>query len=175
MKETPLDAFKNGRQHALPYMLVANLGELSTRPGAYLIPAYLGLLSGAAKTGVKAHAIIFDGIPAGWRKEGCFSFHAIELGYVFGDWDNSGGFWTSVFMMANSAGAKSRDPGLTEADRTISEIMMTMWTRYATDGEPAVEGLIACPAWNDKENKYLFIDEHPVVKTGYSQLPAGPK
>ena len=61
--------------------------------GAYLIPAYLGLFSGAAKTGVKAHALIFDRVPEGWRREGCVSCHAIELGYVFGDWDNSSGFW----------------------------------------------------------------------------------
>jgi carboxylesterase type B len=165
----------SGRQHPIPYILTANKGELPTKQGAYLIPAYLDLFSGALKTGVKTHALIFDRVPAGWRKEGCVSFHAIELGYVFGDWDNSAGFWQSVFMMASSSGAKSANPGLTETDRKVSETVMRIWTQYAIKGDPGVDGLVSWPVWDRAADKYLFIGDEPVVKTGYSALAAGVK
>jgi para-nitrobenzyl esterase len=170
MPEKPLDIFKTGKQHAVSYMLVANLGELSTKLGAYLIPAYLGLFSGAAKTGVRAHALIFDRVPAGWRQEGCISCHAIELGYVFGDWDNSSGFWQYIFSIAGPAGAKSLDPGLTDVDRKISEIMMRIWTQYAANGDPSINGLFTWPAWDKATDQYLLIAEKPEVKSGYSKL-----
>jgi para-nitrobenzyl esterase len=170
MPEKPLDIFKAGRQHPVPYILTANKGELSTKMGEYLIPAYLGLFSGAFKTGVKTHALIFDRVPAGWRSEGCVSFHAIELGYVFGDWDNSSGFWKGIFNMAGPAGAKSVNPGLTDADRKVAEMTMNIWTQYAKKGDPSVDGLVNWPSWDSATDRYLFLDENPVVKTGYSKL-----
>ncbi len=175
MPDKPMDIFKAGKQHAVPYILTANKGELSTRMGAYLIPSYLGLFSGAARTGVKTHALIFDRVPAGWRREGCISFHAIELGYVFGDWDNSSGFWQAMFNMASSSGARSADPGLTDDDRKVAEITMNIWTQYAKKGDPGADGVVNWPAWDGKTDRYLFLDENPEVKTGYSQLAMSTK
>jgi len=170
MPQTPLDVFKAGKQHPVPYILTANKGELAPKQGRYLIPAYLGLFSGAAKTGVKAHALIFDRVPAGWRSEGCVSFHAIELGYVFGDWDNSSGFWKGIFNMAASSGVKSQNPGLDETDRYVAEMMMRIWTHYASKGDPSVDGLITWPAWDKTTDRYLFVGDKPEVKTRYSAL-----
>ncbi len=170
MPEKPLDIFKAGRQHPVPYILTANAGEIGTRMGAYLVPAYLGLFSGAAKTGVKVHALIFDRVPAGWRKEGCVAFHADELGYVFGDWDNSTGFWQGVFSIAGPSGAKSPNPGLNETDRKVAEMTMKIWTNYAKNGDPAVKGLVEWPAWDSATDRYLYINDKPMVKTGYSKL-----
>jgi para-nitrobenzyl esterase len=170
MPEKPMDVFKAGRQHPVPYMLTANGGEINTRMGAYLVPAYLGLFSGAAKTGVKVHALIFDRVPAGWRSEGCVAFHADELGYVFGDWDNSTGFWQDIYNIAGPAGAKSPNPGLNETDRKVAEMTMKIWTNYAKTGDPAVKGQVAWPAWDSATDRYLYIDDKPTVKTGYSKL-----
>jgi para-nitrobenzyl esterase len=170
MPEIPLDIFKAGKQHAVPYILVANLGELSTAPGAYLIPHYLAEFSGAAITGVKVHACIFDQVPAQWKKEGCFSTHAMELGYVFGDWDNTSGFWPSLLAIAGRAGAKSLDPGLTDEDRKVSEMMMRIWTQYAKNGNPSVEGLNDWPAWDKTTDRYLYLTSSPEIKSGYSRL-----
>jgi para-nitrobenzyl esterase len=175
MPEKPVDVFKAGKQHPVSYILTANMGELSTRMGAYLIPAYLALFSGAKKVGVKAHALIFDRVPAGWRREGCFSFHAIEIGYVFGDWDNSSGFWESMFNMASVAGAKSPDPALNDIDRKVSEMTMDIWTQYAKKGDPSLNGVVNWPAWDDIDDRYLFIGEKPVVKRGYSKLATSVK
>jgi para-nitrobenzyl esterase len=170
MPETPLNVFKAGKQQPVPYVLHANLGELSTRVGAYLIPAYLGLFSGAAKTGVKAHAVIFDRVPEGWRKEGCVSCHAIELGYVFGDWDNSSGFFPGLMTIAGPAGAKSPNPGLSAKDKEVSELMMRIWTQYAASGDPNIKGMVNWPVWDQVSDRYLFIGDQPEVRTNYSQL-----
>jgi para-nitrobenzyl esterase len=170
MPETPLDVFKSGKQQPIPYMLTANLGELSTRVGAYLIPAYLGLFSGAVKTGVDAHAMIFDRVPEGWGREGCLSCHAIELGYVFGDWDNSSGFWQSIMNIAGPAGARSRNPGLSQKDQEVSELMMKIWSQYAANGNPNIPGLFSWPVWNKSSERYLYIGDSSEVKSGYSQL-----
>jgi para-nitrobenzyl esterase len=168
--DKPLDVFKAGKQYSVPYILAANLGELPTELGAYLIPAYLGLFTGAAKAGVKAHALIFDQVPSRWRREGCVSTHAMELGYVFGDWDNQSGFWEMLFGLAGFAGATSSDPGLTDADRKVSEAMMRMWAQYAKNGNPSVRGLVTWPAYEAATDQYLYIAESLEVKSGYSKL-----
>jgi para-nitrobenzyl esterase len=168
--DKPLDVFKAGKQYGVPYILAANLGELPTELGAYLIPAYLGLFTGAAKAGVKAHALIFDQVPSRWRREGCVSTHAMELGYVFGDWDNQSGFWEMLFGLAGFAGATSSDPGLTDVDRKVSEAMMRMWAQYAKNGNPSVRGLVTWPAYEAATDQYLYIAESLEVKSGYSKL-----
>jgi para-nitrobenzyl esterase len=170
LQDFPLNVFKAGRQQPMPYILTANLGELSTRMGAYLIPAYLGLFSGAAKTGVNAHALIFDRVPETWRNEGCISCHAIELGYVFGDYDNSSGFWPGLMNLAGPLGAKTPNPQLSEADKTISELMMNIWTHYAAAGDPEINDQFEWPAWNKSTDRYLFIGDKAEVRTKYSKL-----
>jgi para-nitrobenzyl esterase len=170
MPEMPLNVFKSGKQQPVSFILSANLGELSTRMGAYLIPAYLGLFSGAFKNGVNAHAFIFDGVPEGWRREGCVSCHAIELGYIFGDWDNASGFWQSIMNIAGPAGARSLNPGLSAKDKEVSELMIKIWTQYAIDGDPEIKSLVSWPIWDKGSDRYLFIGDRPEVKSGYSQL-----
>jgi para-nitrobenzyl esterase len=170
MPQKPNDIFKAGKQHPIPYILTANGGEIYTRMGEYLVPTYVELFSGAVKTGARVHALIFDRVPAQWRKEGCTAFHADELGYVFGDWDNSAGFWTGVANMAIASGAKSPNPGLDETDRKVAEMTMKIWTNYAKTGDPAVKGQVEWPAWDSASDRYLYINDKPVVKTGYSKL-----
>ena len=173
MPQKPQDIFRAGKQNSVDYMLLANLGELTTPPGAYLIPAYLGVFSGAEKTGARVRAIIFDRVPEAWRKQGCFSFHADELGYVFGDYDNSSGFWKHIMKIAGLAGATTEDPGLNAEDRKISELMMKMWTNYAKTGDPGIPGEVEFPVWDKTNDRFLFVRTQAEVKSGYSRVPAG--
>jgi para-nitrobenzyl esterase len=171
VEEFPLDLFRVGKYHALPMILLANLGELTTKAGAYLLPHYTVELLGAVKTGVPARAVVFDQLPGSWRAEGCFSFHALELGYVFGDWDDTTGFWNSIYSMAGPAGAKSRDPGLSETDRRVSELMMRMWTQFARTGSPDGNDIpFVWPAWDEPEEKFLYINEDARVLSGFSRV-----
>jgi para-nitrobenzyl esterase len=170
MPDMPVDIFKAGKQHRTDYILGTNLGELGGGPGLYLIPSYVELFSGASKASVKAYAYIFDQVPARWRQEGCPAVHAMELAYVFGDWDNRTGFWSWLIYIAGPTGARSADPGLTDVDRKVSEAMMTIWTQFAKTGNPSVEGLVTWPAWEKATDQYLYIAEPLQVKSGFSRV-----
>jgi para-nitrobenzyl esterase len=153
-------------------MLICNTGEL-TGPGMIqfpkMVPGYLKLLAGAKVAGVKAYAGIFDQVPPNWRKEGGVSAHAMELHYVFGAVDDMPS-WEVLFNLYETAGAKSRLPVITDAERNVSENMMRMWTQFARTGNPSVKGLIDWPNWKPSTDKYLYIAEPLQVKTGYSKV-----
>jgi para-nitrobenzyl esterase len=172
LPDTPSNIFKAGRQNNVPLIVCANLGEV-TGPGVlvfpFLIPGYVDMLSSVSQAGQKGYAAIFDHVPASWKREGCISTHAMELGYVFGDWDDKAGNWPMLYFLAGESGAKSPDPGLTDTDRKVSEAMMAMWTQFARTGNPNVKGLVEWPAY-DASEPYLYIAEPLAVKSGFSKV-----
>jgi para-nitrobenzyl esterase len=170
MPDMPVDIFKTGKQHWTDYILGANLGELGGGPGLYLIPSYVELLSGVSKAEVKAYAYIFDQVPSRWRQEGCPAVHAMELAYVFGDWDNRTGFWSWLIYIAGPAGARSPDPGLADVDRKVSEAMMTIWTQFAKTGNPNVKGIVNWPVYEETTDRYLYISAQSEVRAGFSKI-----
>jgi len=135
-----------------------------------IIPAYVNMMKAVIKNGSAGYACIFDQVPANWKKEGCNSVHSMELPYVFGDWDDSTGWWRSVGMIAQASGAKTINPDLTKHDRTVSEAMMQMWTTFARTGDPSVHGLIDWPAYDETTDKYLYVVDPLEVKTGFSRI-----
>jgi para-nitrobenzyl esterase len=174
LTDTPANIFREAKQNPVPVITSANLGEL-TGPGMilmpFIIPDYVNILNGVNRADQKGYACIFDQIPSQWKQEGCVSFHALELSYVFGDWDNSTGWWPIMFnLLAKESGAKTPDPGLTDTDRKVSENMMTMWAQFAKTGNPNVEGLITWPDYEDETDKYLYIAEPLQVKSGFSKV-----
>ena len=173
LTDTPKSIFREGKQNNVSVITSANLGEL-TGPGSilmpYVIPDYANVLNGVDKAGQKGYACIFDKVPGRWKEEGCVSFHAVELGYVFGDWDNSTGWLPKVFFLANQSGAKTENPGLTEADKRISERIMAMWTQFAKTGNPNIEDIVAWPAYDSGKDQYLYIGESLEVKSGFSKI-----
>jgi para-nitrobenzyl esterase len=173
LPDTPSSIFKTGKQNAVPLIVCANLGEV-TGPGVlvfpFLILGYVDMLSSVSQAGQKGYAAIFDHVPAGWRREGCISTHAMELGYVFGDWDDKAGNWPILYFLASQSGAKSPDPGLTDIDRKVSEEMMAMWTQFARTGAPNVKGLITWPAYEAATDQYLYIADPLEVKSGFSKI-----
>jgi para-nitrobenzyl esterase len=172
LPDTPSNIFKTGKQNTVPLIGCANLGEV-TGPGVLvfplLIPGYVDMLSSVSQAGQKGYAAIFDHVPAGWKREGCISTHAMELGYVFGDWDDKAGNWPMLYFLTSQSGAKSPDPGLTDIDRKISEAMMAMWAQFARTGDPNVKGLTAWPAYDEATDRYLYIAETLEVKSGFSR------
>jgi para-nitrobenzyl esterase len=172
LPDTPSSIFRAGKQNTVPLIVCANLGEV-TGPGVlvfpFLIPGYVDMLSSVSQAGQKGYAAIFDHVPAGWKREGCVSTHAMELGYVFGDWDNKAGNWPMLYLLASQSGAKSPDPGLTDTDKRVSEAMMTMWAQFARTGDPNIKGLTAWPAYDEATDRYLYIAETLEVKSGFSR------
>ncbi|MBN1907017.1 MAG: carboxylesterase family protein [Deltaproteobacteria bacterium] len=174
LPKSPLELFESGNYNAVPLITVANLGEI-TGPGGLLlpqlIPAYVNMHEFQNKAGVKSYAAIFDQVPSKWRAAGAVSTHAMEVLYVFGDYDNRSGWWPLMYGLAKQSGAKDpNDPGLTEADKRVSEAMMKMWAQFAKTGDPNVEGMAQWPVYDKKEDRYLYIADPLEVKSGFSNI-----
>jgi para-nitrobenzyl esterase len=173
LTDTPANIFRAGKQNAVPFIMGANLGEL-TGPGMILIPQvipdYVNMFRGANEVGGQAYAYVFNHVPARWQDEGAVASHQMELGYVFGDWHYKGVLWGVMNILAKAAGANSADPGFTEADRKVSEVMMDMWTNFARTGDPSIRGVVDWPAWDEAKDQYLYITESPEVRSGFSKV-----
>jgi carboxylesterase type B len=150
---------------------MSTLGEL-TGPGPLVMPfiikTYIDMVEAVTKAKAGGYACIFDQVPANWRAEGCVSAHSMELPYVFGDWDDSTGWWKSVSMLAQQSGAKTPTAALDATDRYVSESMMRLWTQFAKTGKPGVKGLIDWPAYTSDSDRYLYINKTLEIKTGFS-------
>jgi para-nitrobenzyl esterase len=174
LPQIPMDLIKSGSFNAVPLITVANLGEL-TGPGSlvipWLVPAYIEMLEAVSKQGRNGYACIFDHVPAGWKKEGCVAYHSVELPYVFGDWDNSTGWWKSTYTMVQQDGIKNENPGLDMTDKKVAETVMGLWTEFARTGKPQAPGVPDWPPYTSTNDAYLYVSETPEVKTGYSKLP----
>jgi carboxylesterase type B len=95
----------------------------------------------------------------------------MECLYLFGYYDNRSGIWPIIYSLMTGADMKdTKDPGLKEIDRKVSEEMMKMWTQFARTGNPNTEGLIEWPTYNKAEDKYMYIAEPLEIKTGFSNI-----
>ncbi len=169
LHDSPPNVFKAGKQNVVPFIMGGNDPREFTAMG--LVGAYTNLCACAARAGGKGYVYAFDHVPAGWKKEGAWSGHAMELPYVFGALDDRGASWAPYMApYARMAGARSDDPGLAEADRTVSELMIKMWTNFARTGNPGIPGVLDWPAWDEAKDQYLYITENPEVRSGFSKV-----
>jgi para-nitrobenzyl esterase len=172
MPDSPLNIFQAGQQNAVPFIMGGNLGEI-TGPGMILmpgtIPDYVKMLSSASQVGVKSYAYIFGQAPSTWKQEGCVSTHAMETVYMFGNVDIPRE-WALIYFLASQSGAKSEDPGVTDADRKVAEEMMSMWAQFARTGAPSVKGVITWPSYEASSDQYLYIADPLEVKSGFSKI-----
>lgn len=174
----PSDAFKSGNFNAAPLITCLMIGELNGPPQSFtcpvLIPATIKMLEAENRKGINSYACIFDQLPEGWRKDGCVSFHSIAQPYIFGDWDNTTGFWKTLFNLSGRVtGAKTDNPGLTAMDKTVSEGMMKLWAQFAKTGKPGVKGLIDWPPYKADNDQYLYVNQGFEIKSGFSRVAQG--
>ena len=173
LPDSPKKLFASGCNNPVPLVVSANLGELKG-PGPLvipiLIPAYMEMLKSVIKQGCNGYACIFDQVPAVWRKEGGVSVHSIELPYVFGDWDNSTGWWRSISMFVQQAGVKTADPHLSPTDRYVSETMMALWANFGKDGKPSAQDVPDWPEYSEDTDQYMNVCDTFEVKTGFSKV-----
>lgn len=162
----------------VPVIAGCNLGEIDGTGVPYitypsLVEANRNVAVGAARAGHQGFVYVFDRVPPGWRKGGCVSFHRLEPGYVFGDWDDRHGFFSSdAISLARASGAKQDAPELDAADRRVSEAMMDLWTSFARTGTPSLVGGQRWPAYEPDSESYLFIVDPPEVRRGFTLLVA---
>ena len=160
MPKQPSEIFAAGEQNAVPMMLGGNLGEVMNVGWIIFpetIPTYVEIFEGAAKAHQKSYAYIFDQMPVNLRKPppGTWAAtHGMDVPYVFGALDLQT-TWT-----------------LTDADRYVSEAMMSMFTQFAKTGDPNVQGYVHWPQY-EAADKFLFIHDGLVIKTPFSQIGPG--
>ena len=172
LTDSPLNIIKSGNYNVVPFLAGGNLGELTDGKLIlkHMIPLYLEMFQGAEKTESKAYAYIFNRVPDGRKKTGTLNApHGMELYYVFGDYDDTSGWWT-MNMPGQPPGTKTPEPGLTDTDIKVSEEMMAMWTQFAKTGNPSVKDMIYWPPWGRDTDKYLYITELLQVKLGFSKI-----
>ena len=173
LPDSPENIFKSGKCNAVPLIVAANLGEL-TGPGPlvmpFIIPAYVEMLKPVTEQGKNGYACIFDQVPAGWRSHGFVSIHSIELTYVFGDWDNSTGWWKSIAALAQQAGVKSSGAFLDETDKYVSETMMELWANFAKNGKPSADGISKWPEYTESTDQYMYVCGKFEIKTEFSKV-----
>jgi para-nitrobenzyl esterase len=136
----------------------------------FIIPAYIKMHGAVSKAGFASYACIFDKIPNYWRKKGVVSFHAIELPYVFGDWNNYSEWWGSIVLSLQASGIKIPDIILDADDKFVSEAMMGLWTSFAKTGKPVTKGLTDWPAYDKAGDRYLYVTNTLEVKKGFSKV-----
>jgi para-nitrobenzyl esterase len=173
LPDNPVSIFKSGKCNAVPLIVMANLGEL-TGPGPlimpYIIPAYVEMLRAVSQQGKNGYACIFDQVPAIWRSQGFVSIHSIELTYVFGDWDNSTGWWNNIAALAAQAGAKTSGNFLDSTDKFVSETMMELWTNFAKDGKPSARNVPNWPEYLENTDLYMNVCNQFEIRTGFSKV-----
>lgn len=169
------DILKNGAQKPVPFIVIANLGEITgpALPG-FLLPElpryYTDILTGAANQGINGYAALFEHVPGQWKKEGGVATHMMELPYILGDFSPDSLNWMTLASLEQASGIQSPDPGLTEADRQLSDDMMSLLVQFARTGNPAIPGLTEWPAYEPAGDEYLGLDIPLRVKSGYSNL-----
>lgn len=174
LMDTPPNIFALGQQNPVPLITQAVLGELYV-PNFMptMIEYYVAMLNGNLKKGTKGYAVIFNQVPANWRSAGVKSFHALDLAYTFGVYDDpTADMWN---QMSKRTGLNPPvPPVLGAADETVSEAMMTMFAQFAKTGDPNVPGKakrsVYWPAWTPSGDKYLYLDEGLQINSGFSRL-----
>ena len=179
LPETPEELFKAGEHNAVPLITMATQGEITGTTGLLLpqlIPAYTSMLEYNTRAGSIGYASIFDHVPRKWKAAGAVASHAMEVLYLFGDYDNRSGVWPVMYSLIKGPEEKgSNDPGLTETDRKISEAMMKMWTQFARTGNPNVEGIAEWPPYSKEDDMYMYVSDPLEIKKGFSKIKPGEK
>ena len=117
------------------------------RESTFAWPTWAWAVMHTRNSSNRAYVYYFDhrvpGIPGGAN-------HASEIPYVFG---NLGG-----------PGPMNSRPA-TEEDRALNALVSSYWINFAKTGDPNGEGLPQWPAFDEKENRVMYIDGNTGAKT----------
>ncbi len=168
LPESPQKVFEAGGQNPIRLVVGGNLGEITEPIMPGIIPSYVEMLASNGRLGIPSYAYIFDHVPSKWKEQDVVCTHGQELPYVFGDFDHATSASWSCSRMLN--GAEEADPGITEVDHELADLMATLWTRFAETGDPGLPGLAEWPPYDPATDEYMSIDEPIQARTGFSTL-----
>ena len=169
LKEPLVKTFQEGRHQDIPYMIgfVENEGE-----GFEVIRSFVPTIKQRTS---KIYAYTFAAIPAGWKAAGTTGWHALDLSYLFSSLSDTVGAINKPYFNYNikpRCPACTMDPGISPEDERLADTLKKMAVQFAATGDPNFPGLgVSWPAYVPDEDKYLKIDIHPEVNTGFSIKP----
>jgi para-nitrobenzyl esterase len=161
LPQTVNDVFAAGDQSDVPLIVGANEGETGE-----LMQSIPSLAASMKSVSSKAYVYNFTQLPLGWRAEGCYAFHGLELPYVFGHMDGIKSA-TILFLGMRSCNTAA-DPQIGAEDEMVAQNTMKIWTQFAKTGNPSVAGLVDWPAYTQESDQYLEIGPTLTVKSGVS-------
>lgn len=180
LKDTARGTYSAGNQNAVPIIVQAVLGELPVpRFMPEMIDHYRDMLNGNLNLGIRGYAAIFNQVPANWKANGIKSFHALDLSYTFGFYDDPyADMWIQMTRRTKprppQVGEAQDAPELGEKDKAVSETMMTMFTQFAKTGNPNIPGKakrsVYWPTWSPYGDEYINWDNGSQIKSGFSEL-----
>ena len=97
----------------------------------------------------KAYFYQFSRVPPGSR---IGAFHALEIGYVFGN-------------LMPILPTPDPEAYFDNTDKALSEAMMGYWTNFAKTGDPNGQGLTPWPAYDGKADQYLDLGDKIEAKS----------
>jgi len=170
--ETPLEAFRSGHQNRVPLIVQACSGEIGVMPMPF-VPYYMDLMKGNLNVKTPAYAAIFDQVPLNWRDDDIVSFHASDLAYTFGIYDEP---LASIWVQMTARTGFDTAPDLGEMDRIVSEDMMTRFAQFARTGNPNPPGsrskrAVYWPVWTPAADQFIYWRDGAQILSGFSELP----
>jgi para-nitrobenzyl esterase len=103
------------------------------------------------KVATPAYLYQFTRVPPGASKLG--AFHALEVGYVFGN-------------LVPILPTPDPEAYFDNTDKALSGTMMSYWTQFAASGDPNQKGLPQWPAYKPKTDQYLELGDKIEAKSG---------
>ena len=167
--------FKEGKQHDVPFIIGITQSDIP-----FIYSDTVNLVANAKPLNSPMWAFKFDFVPTNWKADGALAWHALESGYVFGNWEYMDRVnWENYGI---PAGATSFDPGFDERDPWMSEFMMQTWIQFAATGNPNPVSYVldtfefegqTVPVWpphTAEKGQYLEIDYPPTVEPDFGDL-----
>ena len=96
-----------------------------------------------------AYLYYFSRVPPGPQSKRLGTFHAAELAYVFGNF-----VWPFPWE---------------DADKKLSDAMISYWVNFAASGDPNSYGLVKWPAYNPEADQLLELADQIGVRSGMNK------
>jgi len=181
------ELIESGQFNDVPFMILVNTND-TTDP----IGTWKHVLPWLTDYSASNHyATLFTKVPSGWQDQGLLAYHACELSYVHGYPESLIAHYQLGLVIEPDTGARlpigdlngngvpgsygdTEDiwisAGWDDADETVTETAMTLWSNFAKTGDPSIPGVLEWTPYTSDNDLYLELGVTPEMKEGLSLL-----
>jgi para-nitrobenzyl esterase len=172
MPDTMGNIFAAGLHSDVPYMV--GMGGAEVTAGTPAMGALLKTMSKKQKSPI--YTYLFTHVPENWANAGVYAYHGLEVSYQYGVEDTVLRIYGTSLLPASPS--VPVNPGITEEDHWLSDVVMTMWSNFAGTGDPTPKFRGESPhrlitwTWPEYNDSDFFLDigVPPLVRPGFSTL-----